>query len=284
MLTDGQISITRPNGSTLTLHHGTVYRVNEFEPFDRGVRAGHTGDAAWGDGGWSGAQWRSVPTIPVRLGIHTSSWAELMDAWWALDAALAPVRTGGPVELRWMAAGTEYLMYANPGGARLGNTRGRTGIGWVTASFTCPDSSIYSGTEYSVELGLYQLTGGLSVPFSVPFGIYSVVADGETTLINAGITPAALRIRIPGPVPEPQVVVIGPDNVARTLTFDLELAEDEWLDVDTAAETVLLNGSVTRLSSVSGTWPLLYPGTSTIQYRASTVTASRATFRFRDTY
>jgi hypothetical protein len=285
----GQITTTREDGTSLVLHHGTdrfatVYRVNEFEPFNRGVRADQGGDAPWSDGGWSGAEWRAVASIPIKLGIHTTSWQDLMAAWWVLDAALAPVRTGGDVEITWNAAGTEYLMYARPRGATLKNERGRTGIGRVTAHLECPDPAIYSAVEYSAEIGLLHRIGGLSVPFGLPATIPSVVADGEVTLTNAGNSPARLLLHIDGPCPASRVSVITGTSV-QTLYIDTVLGSGDYLDIDTKDKIVLLNSTVTRLPDVWNDWPLLPPGESLVRFESDTYDAgARLTVRHRDTY
>jgi hypothetical protein len=280
----GQITITREDGTSLLLHHGTIYRVNEFNPFNRGVRADQGGDAPWSDGGWSGAEWLETATIPLRLGIHTSSWSNLMDAWWALNAALAPVRTGGDVELTWNVAGTEYLMYVRPRGARLKNERARTGKAWVEASFSAPDPAIYSAIEHTTTIGLLHRIGGFGVPFGLPVSIPSVVADGEATLINSGTAPARLLLHITGPCPAFRVSIITGTSV-QTLNIDTVLGDDDFLDIDTKDKVVLLNGFITRLPDAWGDWPLLPPGESLLRFESDDYELlARLTTRHRDTH
>jgi hypothetical protein len=284
----GQIQITRPGGASVVLHHGTdrfatVYKVNEFEPFERTNRAEQTGDIAWGDGEWSGAEWRAGTVIPLRLGIHTSSWNELMSAWWALDAALAPVRTGSEVEVTWNAAGTEYLVYARPRKAKLRNQNGRTGKAWVEAELFCPDPAIYSATEHVEEMGMLRRIGGTPIPLTVPTTFYSVVADGEATLANTGPSPARLQLRIDGPATRPYITLATATG-AMVLNFDTVLGVGDWLDIDTATKTVILNGSISRLRDAWGDWPLL-SGEALIRFEAESYNpAARLTVRWRDTY
>ncbi|WP_026923289.1 hypothetical protein [Glycomyces arizonensis] len=280
----GQIQITRSDGTSLLLHHGTVYRVNEFEPFDRGTRADQVGTVPWGDGGWSGAEWREPATIPLRLGIHTGSWAELMDAWWALGAALAPVRTSPAVEATWNAAGTEYLMYVRPRKVRLINKRGRTGKAKVEAELFAPDPTIYSAAEHVAKIGLLHRIGGLATPFGLPTGINTVVADGEVDLVNAGKSPARLGLRITGPVVEPRISVITASSV-QTLRLDTVLGEDDYLDIDTKTKLILLNSTTSRLPDQWGDWPLLPPGDCTVRFESDVYeSGARLNIRFRDTY
>lgn len=257
MLAEGQISITRADGMSLVLHGGTPYRVNRFEPFERAAQLGQGGPVPFGDGSWRGTDWRAAAAIPMSVGMRAADWSGLMDLWWALDAACAPTRLEGPAELRFNAAGTEYLMYVHPQGARLRNRRGRTGKAWAETTLEALDPAIYSAVEHSVTVGLLRHTGGMTVPVTVPAVIVTVAADGVATLSNAGRDTAYPVYRIDGPVVRPVIALTGLDGLRRTLAIDLSIGSGEWLTIDTKAESVLLNGSVSRLSSASGSWPVL---------------------------
>ncbi len=277
----GQITITRDDGTSVLLHRGTAFRVNEFEPYDQFVRADQGGDAPWSDGGWSGAEWQDQNTVPMKLGIHTESETEFMAAWWALRAALAPVRTGGDVEVTWNCAGVEYLMYARPRTTKL-KKEGSTGIGWVTTQFECPDPAIYSAVEHVAEIGLLHRIGGLSVPFGLPTSIDTVVADGEVTLVNAGTAAARLSLHITGPVVRPRISLIYPNEI-QTLYLDSVIGEGEYLDIDTKDRFVILNGTTTRLADQYGAWPLL-SGEALLRFESDVYTSARLTIRHRDTH
>ncbi|MEU6858823.1 hypothetical protein AB0B28_08120 [Glycomyces sp. NPDC046736] len=286
-LNEGQVRLTRPNGTELVLGRGTPYRLNTFNPLRRGVRVSGEGDAPWGDGGWAAAEWRTPTRVPFRISIAGEDAAGYMNLHWPLDAAFAPIRDDTTeAELAWVTGGVEYAMYGRPRGLATEFERTRTGQQWADAEFYCPDPTIYSGPEQSSEIGLYRLTGGLSVPFTVPFGIYSVVADGEVEVLNAGTAPARLLFQLTGPVVSPYITVtVG--GISRTLYLDLTLGDDEWLDIDTRTQEVILNSSVSRLSSAYalGPWPYLPAGqAATIQYRAASLTGSRLTIRYRNTH
>jgi hypothetical protein len=166
----------------------------------------------------------------------------------------------------------------------LKNERGRTGKAWVNASLACPDPSIYSALEHSTEIGLLHRIGGLSTPFGLPTSIYSVVADGEATLVNAGTAPARLLLRITGPVSAPRITVIHGTSV-ETLYLDTLLGPDDVLDIDTKDKLVVLNGSVTRLPDHWGAWPLLPPGESLLRFESDVYeSAARLIIRHRDTW
>jgi hypothetical protein len=287
-LADGQIQILRPGGPTILLNDGAppLYEVTRFDPWNRGARADQTGVVPWGDGEWSGAEWRTATTIPLEIEMDRGTWPALMAAYWPLDAVLDVVRTGPEAEITWGAGGVEYLMYGRPRGATLHHRSLAHGTARVTSSLYCPDPTIYSATEYVTETGLYRTVSGMTVPTTVPAAVYSAVADGVVTLTNAGSQPAALRLTIPGPVIDPSITVIPEVGEPETLFLNVQLGTGDVLTVDTAAEEVALNGAVSLLWGAYGDWPLLAPGTSTLEYRAAgpADSPSRLTIRHRDTY
>jgi len=283
LTTDGQIQIVRADGQTLDLHQGTPYLVSQFNPFSRSVRADQGGPVPWGDGDWSGAEWREGSTVPLSVEIDAADWATVMQLYWAFDAALAPVRTEGDVELHWMAGGVEYLMYGRPRGVAMRSHSFEHGTAVVVAEIACPDPAIYSALEHSVTVGLLHRIGGVSVPFGTPVAINSVVADGEATVTNAGTSPARFLWRITGPVTRPRITVIT-DDIPQTLYLDTVLGGDDWLDIDTSAKSVVLNGSTSRLHDQYGDWPLLR-GEALIRFEAEAYNSTaHLTSRHRDTY
>ncbi|MGH8879776.1 MAG: phage distal tail protein [Stackebrandtia sp.] len=276
---EGQVSV---NG--LVMGRDTSYRVNEFNPWNRAIRAEATGANPWSDGGWSGAEFYEPVTVEFKVrtqGANATDWQQLH---WQLTQAFAPIRTAlTEYELRWVTAGVEYLMYGRPRSLSPTVARLRTGQVAETASFYCPDPAIYSGAEHVVTIGLPDWTGGLTVPVVTPATVAATQTDGVATVTNAGNVAARLLLRITGPVTDPSVTVIDTDGIALTLTIETTLGPDDWIDVDTAERSVILNGSVSRLADAWGSWPLLYPGTSTIRYAAADHNdLTRLTIRWRD--
>jgi hypothetical protein len=156
-LDDGQVQLR-----DLVMGPGTPFRfVSHFNPFSRNVRADQAGGRAWGDGGWSGAEWAEQVTIPMRLvvmGVGAAGWMACMQQ---LLAAFAPSSTD--LDLRFAVAGTEYLMRGRP---RMVDPEARhvDGHTYTAAAFVALGPSIYSGNEHQVVLGLPSTSGGLIVP------------------------------------------------------------------------------------------------------------------------
>ena len=111
--------------------------------------------------------------------------------------------------------------------------------------------------------------GGLTSPLTVP----GTLAGGSLTLTNAGTTDTSLRVRIDGPVPEPRLVLRRPDGTVQTLAFELELTAGQWLDIDTASRTALLNGLAGANQRGVATWDMdpypLQPGINYLRFVSS---------------
>lgn len=276
---DGQVSV---NG--LVMGDGTDYIITDFNPWTRQARVTGSGDNPWSDGSWAGTEF--YESVVVNMGIHTigTSAADWQAKHWALMRAFAPIRTSlVEAELRWVIGGVEYLMRGRP--RMLSPKIQNINSGEITssASFVALDPAIYSADEHTITMGLPAWAGGLTAPITAPVAITATQSDGIADATNTGIVPARLLLRITGPVTTPSVTVITPDGVPLTLTIDTELGTGDWIDIDTAERSVLLNGSISRLSSVYGTWPLLWPGTSTIRYRAAATNPdTHLTIRWRD--
>lgn len=103
------------------------------------------------------------------------------------------------------------------------------------------------GTPVVGETSPIVVTGGLSIPFTVPFSIDSDVTGAHTdvTLTNAGIVSGPLTIRIDGPVTGPTVSHINAASVQKVISLpDLVLLAGEYVLIgDADSQYVLINGS-----------------------------------------
>lgn len=264
----------------LVLGPDTPYRLmDEANPFTLTVRADQSGPRAWGHGSWSGAEWATERVVPIRLLLdaepdagqsHLAAWRE---AHLALAAAFAPVGDAAEtVELRFVFGGTEYLLLGRPRMVEPDLSLSATGRGFTRAAFVAQDPRIYSGTLNQGSTGLPLQSGGLTVPLIVPFTIDGVLSGGQITAVNDGTTDSALTARIDGPVAQPQIVVQPPDGDLQRIRFEVELKVGQWLDVDTAARSALLNGLPEASQRGRATWDMepypLAPGANTIRFLA----------------
>ena len=254
----------------LTLGCGTPYTVRGFNSFRHAARADQSGSRAWGHGSWSGAEWANEEAIDLNILIKGGDVAGWMDANDALAAALAPVGAdASDVELRYVLGGREYLRYVRPRVYEPDPVHLGSGVVASVASLAALDPLRYSGQESTATVGLPQFEGGLTVPTTVPFVIGASLSEGAELLENEGTADTPLRLRINGPVVQPRIALLRPDGESEQLRFDTTLQAGQWLDVDTGARTVLLQGKTSRRAQTAGTFPLLPPGVSTLRFFAA---------------
>ncbi|WP_405061900.1 phage tail family protein [Kribbella sp. NBC_01505] len=131
----------------------------------------------------------------------------------------------------------------------------------------------YGSIERAESTSLPSSTGGLSVPFSVPFSIDSVTVSGVAQVDNNGNAATFPRIIIYGPVSDARLTKVA---TGESLFIDLDIAAGEYLDLDFTAHTAYLNGTASRRGSVSGTWFALDPGTTFVAFNSPTYSADAA--------
>lgn len=260
-LSEGQIQLRG-----LVMGPGTVYEtLRGFDPWSRQVRADQGDARAWGDGAWSGAEWAAETVVPIPLRVKDAAnrtpggW---LTAHQALAAAFAPSHED--LELRWCTGGTEYVLFGRPRMVEPGVDTAPAGWSVTRCAFVALNPTIYSAVEHSVPLGLPSTVGGLTVPFTLPTTVDAVVTAGRATIVNAGTKPTGLRLRVDGPVQEPRVSLLTSAGTAIVRVW-LTLGVGQWLDIDTAARTVYLNGTASRrgLTTAEGIgWPVLPGGGS----------------------
>ncbi|NUQ88965.1 MAG: hypothetical protein HOQ43_10935 [Glycomyces artemisiae] len=260
MLDERQISLRG-----LVMGPGTPYKILEFEAWTRTVRASDT-DRAWAHGAYSGAEWHKDAVIPILVEIQASSATEWRYHHRRLAAAARPVETGSSPELRYRLRGDteEFMQRVRPRGVmpkirQLGGGMIRTGLSVVAL-----DPTVYSGEEYSTgDVGLPLIEGGLVAPWTAPLLSVVTISAGRATLLNRGDRAVGLRIRLTAGADglvQPVITMARPDGIVQSLRIALDLTDGDYLDIDTSAQTIVLNGTASRRSYVTGDWPIL-PGT-----------------------
>lgn len=284
-LVEGQFQVRN-----LVMGPGTQFEIlRGTNPFARTVRADQSGPRAWNHGSWSGVEWAESATVPLYIRVRGASndVASWMTAQQTLAAAFAPVgESPNDVELRFVIGGTEYLMRGRPRMVEPDLTLINSGKSITQAAFVALDPFIYSGAEtVAGPLNLPTVIGGLTIPLTVPFTIDAVPAGGTAVLVNAGTAETGLMLRIDGPVTDPVVSLTLASGTVQTLRFDATIVAGEWIDVDTAARTVTLNGTTSLRGQTSGVWPILPAGSHTIRWLASDMTQTGTlTVRFRSAW
>lgn len=140
-----------------------------------------------------------------------------------------------------------------------------------------------SVNEYTTgQVELPSTSGGLTFPVTFPVTFSGVVTSGTAMLTNGGTADVGLVLRIEGPAPNPRITLTRGTDI-QTLRVDVTVEAGQWLTIDTAARTVMLNDLVSRRGMVAGTFPILAPGTSELSWNCDSFEAAArlsATWRY----
>ncbi|MGW0756125.1 phage distal tail protein [Streptomyces sp. NPDC002814] len=176
--------------------------------------------------------------------------------------------------------GIDGTRYQVTGTAPAGAAQVRPVMRWATVP-----------TPATVTIGPTRLLlpglGGESLDWPLSFGTPG--STGALTAANLGDAATHPLIEFRGPVVRPSLANIANGDV---LEYDLALAAGDLLAVDTAAGTVTLNGTASRINtatsrSVPEQTFTLPPGTTNLHFRAapgSSDPSASATVRYRSAY
>ncbi|MFD9789620.1 hypothetical protein ACFWXK_01590 [Streptomyces sp. NPDC059070] len=246
-----------------------------------------------GHGSYPGRLLAQARTITVEGIVIRTEPAQMDRAVRALSAATALRDEEMPLVIRLDSA-APLLSWARCMRRAVPVGVGGYGVGVVRGGalqFEASDPRRYSLTEQYIETRLPQAEPGLDwkTGLAWPLDWGPSGASGNLTARNDGDAPAHPLITFRGPVERPSLTNI---TTGVVLEYDLVLADGDALVVDTAAGTVTLNGSASRLYTVSPrsvpeqlfTFP---PGATDLAFRAapgSSDPRATATLRYRSAY
>ena len=123
-------------------------------------------------------------------------------------------------------------------------------------------------TALSSTTGLPSASGGLSIPFTVPFTLASSIVSGECHLTNPGNANGPVVLRIDGPIVGPRITHVG-SGAQLVFASSLALGVGEYLVVDMEAQTALANGQTSRNKWITNRgWSAFEPGENTWAFAA----------------
>lgn len=127
------------------------------------------------------------------------------------------------------------------------------------------------GASGTGSTNLPASTGGLTVPFTIPFPINSTVVSGQISLTNPGNETGPVVLRIVGPCTGP-VITHTSSSTTTALVFSssLSLGAGEFLLIDMDKRTALANGQSSRSGYITSRgWSGFDPGVNTWSFTAS---------------
>ena len=147
--------------------------------------------------------------------------------------------------------------------------------------FVATKPFIYDDSETTVFSGILSASSsGLTWPLTWPLN-WGTVSASSFTATNAGDTAAEWRANIPGPVTNPVLTHV---TKAESLVLEITVADGDYLEIDSDARTILLNGTASRFSALTtNEWFTLDPGANELTYRADSGT-STVSITYRSTW
>lgn len=246
---------------------------------------GETGARAWRDGDWVGRGWIRGHRFTVKIAVKTDeNRPDLVTrAVEAIKRAL-PVRTPAPLVVQDREQVTAEDVICED---KVTVTRWRTAA-HIEIPLLAPNPVRYAAdwetgqVAWEVyETGLPKKTGGLRVPFTVPFIIKSSVVAGELRFVAGGSARPLALIEVTGPVKNP---VIRDAVAGWCVAVDLDIAAGERLVIDPTARTVELNGA-SRRGAISGGFPVIDVGEHLITWSADSFSPdARLKIRVAESY
>lgn len=126
------------------------------------------------------------------------------------------------------------------------------------------------GATLTASTSLPSPSGGLTIPYTIPYSINTTQVTGQVSLTNPGNTAGPVRLRIDGPVTGPVVTHVG-TGLRLVFATSLVLGVGEFLTVDMEARSVLAQGQVSRSNWVTQRgWSSLEPGPNTWSFTSAT--------------
>ena len=116
-------------------------------------------------------------------------------------------------------------------------------------------------------------SGGLLIPYTIPYTISGVQTSGQVSIFNAGNETGPVTMRLDGPCVGPVITHVG-SGLSLVFAASATLGVGEWWDIDMEAQSVLANGGPTRAQFItSRQWSGLEPGNNVWAFTAASYSA-----------
>ncbi|MFJ8000037.1 phage distal tail protein [Streptomyces sp. NPDC096310] len=243
-------------------------------------------------GSWPGSRWAQPRLIDVTVWLLPASRA-------GARAGLGEFRSGTGLDgaERWLAVrlhGETLAVRARISRRVVPQDRSfqMNGTSRTSLQWTATDPRRFGTDEQGARTGLPSAEPGVDWPdggLDWPLDWGTAGTSGTLTAVNSGDTAAHPLIEFRGPVRRPSLTRL---SDGRRLQYDIMLAADDVLTVDTWTGTVVLNGTASRLyTATAASTPeqlfLLEPGETSLAFRSEDAApdpAAQAAVRWRHSY
>jgi hypothetical protein len=271
-LLDWQVAIR-----DVVLGPNTPYLIHDYSGF--GVGDVRTGDIArpQDDGDFMGVDTLPSQEITIPITVIGDSAEDTMTNRNLLQAAWWLRKDEDSVPLNFKLPGLpELQVNGRPRNAPTDLSRLLGRIIKIPLTFYSPDPASYSAVAKVATLAITSSAlGGRVYPRVYPVSYGGVSDPNALIATNAGTFLTKPVLRVFGPVTDPEIVN---DTQGRSLKFDIAISAGDYLEIDTDARTVLLNGEASRRMTLdnSSQWWWMDPGDNQIRLLALSSSAGAA--------
>lgn len=281
-LSDYQLSI----GTTgLVIGAGTDYIVHQWDGAGLpGVRDSDQ-PRPFAHGNFLGPEFIEARQVVIDLTVRGDDAADcqanidsLVKAWY-FDAR--PVSSYDQiVDLSVKVPGqAERFLKGRPRKLEIDTSNLKSGKATASLEFVAGDPRWYSYVLRSATLNVTAPASGRGYNRSFDYG-YGGGSSSAVSAVNAGSISTPPSMTVYGPLTN---VTVTNETTDQSITITYTLASGEFLDLDFAERTVLLNGTASRYYAMTGDWWDLAPGTNTLRMTANSGTGTVAV-SWRDTW
>ena len=153
----------------------------------------------------------------------------------------------------------------------------------LVVEFYATDPRLYAAAVGQNSASLPTAGGGLSFNATPDFSFGATSTGGELTLTNNGTFSTPVVFRIHRPVQTPTLIHNG---LGGELELGITVANGDFLVLDSASRTVLLNGTADRYYTLAAdsVWFDLEPGDNYISFRGATTDVGSITATYRSAW
>ncbi|MFG2400778.1 phage distal tail protein [Streptomyces lydicus] len=250
---------------------GVAWSLQTLEGWDSAEHRSETQQREGDHGAWLGPAYLGERPITLAGTITAPDRGVLDDATERIRAAaaLAPtllvVQESRPKQAVVQRSGKPLLQYLTD---RLAS---------YSVMVTAGDPRRYSTDLQQGTTALPSTSGGLTLPYAVPYTISATTVAGQVDALNEGSIDTRPALTITGPVSQPRVYGQMPDGSVRVVKCAFDLLDGDVLVIDTDMHTAILNGNTSRRRFVSAPqgWPTIPArGTVSYQFRSSVYSAT----------
>jgi hypothetical protein len=234
------------------------------------------------DGSFGGLDYLDERVITLGLNLIAPDNPTFRQMRQDLETAFQPMRSA---ELPLYLFNNTRIIFA-----RVKKRSGGMDLSWAQTQgetlleLVATDPRKYAANLTTLAASVAVLGGGVTFPLTFPLTFGTATVSGQIIATNAGNYSTLPTAHITGPVDNPR---IEHTDQGAAITMAISLAAGDYLDIDFAAHTIILNGTASRRSTLTAAsrWFELTPGDNHLRYSADTVQlGSVCTLTFRSAW